>query len=149
MPAPTTVITEDEFKSYLHARLGDLAAKLAWAVDESYDDVVVDALVEYGVSDIHAVSGLYPVALLKAYGRYCLWRKVAEHTAGEFSRSAEGHQVNPEQVYQQALTAMRLAQEEIDRLKAKVGVASAHVISMVSISRTNDPYEAIEEEDES
>lgn len=143
MPAPTQ-ISEDDLKAYLHDRLGDLAPKLGWTVDASYDDVLIDALVEYGVSDVRSVSGLYRVALLKAEGRYILWRKVAEHTAGEFSRSAEGHQVNPEQVHAQALAAMRLAQEEIDRLKPKVGIASAHIVSMVGVSRPSDPYEALE-----
>lgn len=83
---------------------------LGWSDPASYDDIIVDALMAYGVDDLASARD---IPRLLAVARVALWQAVVEQTSGETYLAmpdgirAYGYQINEQA--QRALAAARRA----------------------------------------
>ena len=143
MPAKTAY-TEAELKAYAHAALGGLSASLGWSVGAgSYDQLIGDALIEYGVTSVDDISGVKQVRLLLACVRYALWTQVANVTVGNFALSDSGTSLSLNQINQQARAAADIAQKEVTRFRDDLERSlNGSGIRIYNVVRTDDPYEA-------
>ncbi|MCC7017833.1 MAG: hypothetical protein IT564_11590 [Rhodospirillales bacterium] len=143
MAAPTSY-TETTLREYLHGRLGSLASVLGWNVaDGSYNEAVNDVLLAYGTADITTVSGAANINLLRAYGRYFLWKSVAEATVNEidYTHADSGATYKHSQIHKQAKDMMKLVADEIVALGGDV---SGYEITAYEIEYTDDMYTALD-----
>lgn len=138
MPLPSSY-TEDGFKAYLHGRLnrGGVADAFGWTVASgSYDEVVNDVLLAYGVTDIAEATD---VAKLRALGNLALWQAAKEAAVLEVDYSADGTSFSREAIFKH-IEAM-LGQARYDAIPyADDGVYS---VDIYGVSRS-DPYSPIE-----
>lgn len=112
MAAPSSY-TESTFKAYLHTVLGAVADVLGWTTgDGDYDEVVNETLLAYGTDDITSVSGRDNIRALRALGRAEAWRAVVVETATDFDFQADGGDYKRSQIHQQAVEALRRAEDE-------------------------------------
>ena len=143
MAAPTSY-TETTFKTYLHGRLGSLADAFQWTVaGGNYDEAVNDALLAYGESDITQITTAMNINLLRAYGRYFLWKSVAEATVNEidYTHADSGATYKHSQIHKQAKEMMQTAAAEIAALGGDV---SGYQVEAYSIEYTDDMYTALD-----
>ena len=143
MAAPSSY-TETTFKAYLHGRLGALADALEWTVvGENYDEAVNDALLAYGEDDITAITTATNINLLRAYGRYFLWKSVAEATVNEidYTHADSGATYKHSQIHKQAKDMMKVAQADIEALGGDV---SGYEVNAYTIEYTDDMYTALD-----
>lgn len=143
MAAPTSY-TETTFKTYLDGRLGTLADALKWNVaDGSYDEALNDALLAYGTADITTVSSAANINLLRAYGRYFLWKSVSEATVNEidYTHADSGATYKHSQIHSQAKAMMDTAAADIAALGGDV---SGYEVSAYEIEYTDDMYTALD-----
>jgi len=143
MAAPASY-TETTFKTYLHGRLGSLASVLKWNVaDGSYNEAVNDALLAYGTADITTVSGAANINLLRAYGRYFLWKSVAEATVNEidYTHADSGATYKHSQIHKQAKDMMNTAAADIAALGGDI---SGYEVTAYDIEYTDDMYTALD-----
>ena len=143
MAAPASY-TETTFKTYLHGRLGSLADALQWTVaGGNYDEAVNDALLAYGESDITQITTAMNINLLRAYGRYFLWKSVAEATVNEidYTHADSGATYKHSQIHKQAKEMMQTAAAEIAALGGDV---SGYQVEAYSIEYTDDMYTALD-----
>lgn len=138
MPLPTSY-TEDGFKAYLHGRLnrGGVADAFGWSVAAgSYDEIVNDTLLAYGVTGIAAAVD---VAKLRALGSLALWQAAKEAAVLEINYTADGTTFNREAIFQHIETMLAQA-----RLNALLFDDSSYAISITGIDHSGDPYSPIE-----
>ena len=133
--------TEATFKAYLHALLnmGGFAGDLGWSVvGGQYDEIVNEALLTFGNSDITTITGSSDLNKIRIAGRVALWGVVASATAHlRDSRTASGTQSSLSQVYDHAIRELQRANDAA----ANVGLSSAAMtIGITTIRATNDPY---------
>jgi hypothetical protein len=143
MAAPTSY-TETTFKTYLDGRLGTLADALKWAVASgSYDEALNDALLAYGTDDITTVTSAANINLLRAYGRYFLWKSVAEATVNEidYTHADSGATYKHSQIHSQARKMMDTAAADIAALGGDI---SGYEVTAYDIEYTNDMYTALD-----
>ena len=143
MAAPTSY-TETTLREYLHGRLGSFASVLGWNVaDGSYNEAVNDTLLAYGESDITAITTAANINLLRAYGRYFLWKSVAEATVNEidYTHADSGATYKHSQIHKQAKDMMKLVADEIVALGGDV---SGYEITAYEIEYTDDMYTALD-----
>ena len=143
MAAPSSY-TETTFKTYLDGRLGSLASVLGWNVaDGSYNEAVNDTLLAYGESDITAITTAANINLLRAYGRYFLWKSVAEATVNEidYTHADSGATYKHSQIHSQAKAMMNTAAGDIAALGGDV---SGYEVSAYEIEYTDDMYTALD-----
>jgi len=143
MAAPASY-TETTFKTYLHGRLGSLADAFQWTVaGGNYDEAVNDALLAYGESDITQITTAMNINLLRAYGRYFLWKSVAEATVNEidYTHADSGATYKHSQIHKQAKEMMQTAAAEIAALGGDV---SGYQVEAYSIEYTDDMYTALD-----
>jgi hypothetical protein len=143
MAAPTSY-TETTFKTYLDGRLGSLADALKWTVaGGNYDEAVNDALLAYGTDDITAISTAENINLLRAYGRYFLWKSVAEATVNEidYTHADSGATYKHSQIHKQAKSMMDTAAADIAALGGDV---SGYELTAHDIVYTDDLYTAVD-----
>lgn len=143
MAAPSSY-TETTFKTYLHGRLGALADALKWNVaDGNYDEAVNDTLLAYGTDDITTINTAANVNLLRAYGRYFLWKSVAEATVNrmDYTHADSGATYKHSQIHKQAKDMMKLVADEIVALGGDV---SGYEITAYEIEYLDDMYTALD-----
>ncbi len=143
MAAPSSY-TETTFKTYLDGRLGSLADVLKWTVaGGNYDEVVNDALLAYGTADITTVTSAANINLLRAYGRYFLWKSVAEATVNEidYTHADSGATYKHSQIHKQAKDMMNTAAGDIAALGGDV---SGYEVIAYDIEYTDDMYTALD-----
>ena len=134
--------TETTFKTYLHGRLGGLAAALHWSVASgSYDEALNDTLLAYGQDDITLITGSGNINLFRAYGRYFLWKSVVEATVNEidYTHADSGATYKHSQINKQARDAMKDAANDIAALGGDV---SGYQVESYPIQYTDDLYTA-------
>lgn len=139
MSAPTT-ITESELKAYLHATLDSyISSFLVWTVaGGSYDYIVEDALIEYGAEDTDDIDSIEEVKLMRACGRYCMWKKVVAATVGLCDSTDSEISDKASQINAQARKAMADERSEMEDAKALVDGDSTGV-RVYSVRRRDDP----------
>ena len=133
MPLPSSY-TEDGFKAYLHGRLnrGGVADAFGWTVASgSYDEVVNDVLLAYGVADIAEATD---VAKLRALGNLALWQAAKEAAVLEVDYSADGTSFSREAIFRHIETM--LGQATYDAIPF---VSGSYSVDIYSVSRS-DPY---------
>lgn len=133
MPLPSSY-TEDGFKAYLHGRLnrGGVADAFGWTVASgSYDEVVNDVLLAYGVADIAEATD---VAKLRALGNLALWQAAKEAAVLEVDYSADGTSFSREAIFKHIETM--LGQATYDAIPF---VSGGYSVDIYSVSRS-DPY---------
>jgi len=147
MASPTS-ITESAAKALAHATLGNFAAILEWTIEgDSYDEIVDDAVAEFGEDVITDVAGIKNVQLLKACVRFVLWREVTSATNVQFNLSDSGDSLSLSQLNDHARKSAKEWLSEINRLRIDASLeadglsAGALVASMTEITRSDDPYE--------
>ena len=121
----------------LHGRLnrGGVAEAFGWTVAAgSYDEIVNDTLLAYGVTDIGDAADL---AKLRALGNLALWQAAEEATVLEVSYTADNTTFNREAIFQHV--AAMLAQARLDALPYDDG----YQVDVYSVAR-HDPYSPIE-----
>ena len=144
-----TTMTEAELKSYAHRALGPMAAMLGFTIDGgSYDQVMADALLEYGVTDADEIEGITEVRLGYACMRLELWRYLTDYTSTRFNLSDAGTSLSLEQIHNHARKNMESAQARVDRLRADLAIETAEasdeeVFAVTDVTRADDPYEAL------
>jgi hypothetical protein len=140
MPAPTTV-TESDLKTYLHSVLdARVSAFLSWTVVGGYyDSIVEDALLLYGAEDISEITSTDMVQLMRACGRYCMWRKVVSSTTG--SHDSDNYEIAAKwsQINTQARKCMEDEKALVDELQAALDTEGTPGFRVYKIKRTNDP----------
>lgn len=119
-------ITDEELGQWMLRTVGARIARvLGWETLASVTDIIIDALVAYGVDTVAQVDD---VPRLKALARVELWRAVVEQTSGETYLAmpdgirAYGHQIN-----QQAVRALAVAE------RAAAIYGEAYVVTRVTI----------------
>lgn len=145
MPVPTGY-TEDTFKDYMHGRLGKMSSidALKWTVaDGDYDEALNDTLFAYGQTDIALITGNGNIQLLRAYGRYFLWKSVAEATIKQhdYTHADSGATYKFSQMHEQAKEMMTIAADDIAALGGDV---SGFAIESFPIVYTDDLYTAVD-----
>lgn len=136
MPVPTSY-TETTLALYLHGHLnqGHLADMLAWSVEAgSYDEIVTDVLLAYGVNNIAEATS---IGKLRALGLVALWENVKTAAVGEINYSADGQTYSREAIFQ-----------HIDNMLARARAnampyADDYAVDIYGVSR-DDPYSPIE-----
>jgi hypothetical protein len=134
MAAPTSY-TEAELKAYIHASLAGVAEVFGWTVaGGSYDEMVNDALLALGHSDIASVSGVQDVSRLRTVARLMAWRAVVEQSSMNFDFSADGGSYSRSQVNE-------MARERVSALETEtagyLGTFAAHT---QPVKYAHDPY---------
>lgn len=133
MPVPSSY-TEDTLKAFCHTLLTETATGLGWSVDGgSYDSVVEDVLIEYGVPNIAEASDLRKI---RALARVCTWKKVLAATSLDYTFSADGGSFQRGQMFDHAKTQFELASVEA---ASYLGVGSVTMYQFRD-DHTNDPY---------
>ena len=143
MAAPISY-TEELFKAYLHGRLGSLSDVLKWNVaDGNYDEAVNDALLAYGTDDIATITSAANINLLRAYGRYFLWKSVAEATVNkmDYTHADSGATYKHSQIHKQAKDMMAIAAADIGALGGDI---SGYEVTAYEIQYTDDLYTALD-----
>ncbi len=134
MAAPSAY-TEAELKAYIHTALGAVASSLGWTVNAgSYDEIVNDALLAYGVDDIASVSGRESIAKLRALSRLMAWRAVVSETATDYNFSADGGSYSRAQVNEMARARVADLETETAAYRMENAVRTQRVVY------ANDPY---------
>ena len=136
MPVPTSY-TETKLALYLHGHLNQagLADMLAWSVEAgSYDEIVTDALLAYGVNDIAEATS---IGKLRALGLVALWENAKTAVVAEINYSADGQSYSREAIFQ-----------HIDNMLAQARAtampyADDYTIALYGVSH-DDPYSPIE-----
>jgi hypothetical protein len=138
MPVPTSY-DEDGFKAYLHGRLnrGGVADAFGWTVAAgSYDEIVNDTLLAYGVADVAEATD---IAKLRALGNLALWEAAKEAAVLEVDYSADGASFSREAIFRHIETMLGQA-----RYDAILYVNSdGYTVDIYGVSRS-DPYSPIE-----
>ncbi|MCB8988086.1 MAG: hypothetical protein H6661_10105 [Ardenticatenaceae bacterium] len=137
MPLPTSY-DEDGFKAYLHGRLnrGGVADAFGWTVAAgSYDEIVNDTLLAYGVTDVGEAAD---VAKLRALGSLALWQAAKEAAVLEINYTADGTSFSREAIFGH-IEAM-LGQARYDAIPY---VDDGYQVDIFGVSR-RDPYGPIE-----
>lgn len=138
MPLPTSY-DEDGFKAYLHGRLnrGGVADAFGWSVAAgSYDEIVNDTLLAYGLTDVGDAADL---AKLRALGRLALWQAAEEAAVLEISYTADNTTFNREAIFQHI--AAMLAQARLDALP--YDATAGYQVDILGVAY-HDPYEPID-----
>lgn len=148
--AAATTITESEARTYADATLGTFADFLGWTVAlGSYNEIVNDAVGEYGETLITAVSGVKQTQLMKACVRYVLWRTVTQVSNDKFNISQTGTGLSLSQVNDHARASMQFALDEMARLRLDVASDEADLdpgeqaISVTTVIRETTEYPAL------
>ena len=138
MPLPASY-DEDGFKAYLHGRLnrGGVADAFGWSVAAgSYDEIVNDTLLAYGVTDVGEAAD---VAKLRALGSLALWQAAKEAAVLEVDYSADGTSFSREAIFRHVEAL--LAQARLDALPYQA--ALDYSVDILSVAH-HDPYEALD-----
>lgn len=138
MPLPTSY-DDEGFKAYLHGRLnrGGVADAFGWSVAAgSYDEIVNDTLLAYGVAD---VPGATDLKKLRALGNLTLWQAAKEAAVLEVDYSADGTSFNREAIFRH-ITDM-LGQARYDAIPYLND--DGYSVDIYGVSRS-DPYSPIE-----
>lgn len=139
MPVPASY-TEETLAAFLHASIGGTAEALGWSVVAgSYDLPVTRALMDYGESDISAITGLANLAKLQALALVRVWESVVMSTAADFDFKVDGGQYNRSQIHNQAKQALATAKA------AAMPYDPAWSVQVGAISYPDDPYKHREE----
>ncbi len=138
MPLPSSY-SEESFKAYLHGRLnrGGVAEAFGWTVAAgSYDEIVNDTLLAYGVTDVADATDL---AKLRALGHLALWEAAKEAAVLEVDYSADGASFSREAIFRHIETMLGQA-----RYDATVYLDDdLYTVSIHTVGR-HDPYSPIE-----
>lgn len=134
MAVPTSY-SYSEFKDYLQLEvLQEVARTLNWIDD--YDDsnfdstpiyraITDEALIILGHTDISEVSGLFNVKKFRMMARIEAWRAVAAATFGDVHLESEGTQYNRQQIFNNAIEQLQLAEQDfVTELVNEVDVLS-------------------------
>jgi hypothetical protein len=130
--------TEASFSDYLHAIMGQVADLLGWKLEEgSYDEVINDTLLAYGVSDIADATDIKKV---RALGKLCLWRAVLISAIPEINYTADGTTMNREAIFQHAQAMLERATAEAAPYDAEYVSNYVYDAEIIGVSRA-DPYQ--------
>lgn len=132
-----TVYSATSLAVYLKYVPGDIIAVLGW--DENTPQVqeaVNDALLEYGDTDISAITGSDGIRRLRALGRRAIWRAIVQTTANWYSITDNGQKLERQQVHDHAVA--QLAQADDDCRAA--GADPALAVGVLNVQRVRDPY---------
>ncbi|MCA9936192.1 MAG: hypothetical protein H6662_15605 [Ardenticatenaceae bacterium] len=130
--------SEATLKTYLHGILsrGGIAATLDWQIEAgSYDEIITDTLLAYGVDDIAEATD---VAKLRALARLALWEAVETAVPLEINYTADGATFNREAIFQHVQTMLQRA-----RLDA-FAYTDDYQVDVLGVQRDYDPYDAID-----
>lgn len=137
MPVPTEY-TEDELKAYLHSVLNrsGLADMLGWSVaGGSYDEIVTDTLLAYGVSSITSATN---ISKLRALAVLALWQTAETAVVSEINYTADGATFNREAIFQH-ITRM-LERARVDAF----AYTDDYQVQVYGVQRDYDPYNEID-----
>lgn len=135
----TLTFTRTSAAEYVHRQLGDIAVALGWTVlDDSYHDIIDDAILDAGESDILDIGTEREDAqkfraLLKRAG----WRAAVPALASRFDLDLDGQKLSRSQMQTMAKAALALAESEAARYGASDSVALVY-----GIRRPADPYDS-------
>ncbi len=134
--------TELKFAEFLHATLGQVAEALNWGVGAaSYDEVVNESLLEYGVDDIATITGNPSLKKFRAIGKVKAWEAVVTQTAADFNFSADGGKYDRSQIHEMAMKNLALAQA------AAADYLGEYRVGIDRIDHYHDPYTYRDEND--
>ncbi len=142
MALPTSY-TEEQFKQYLHntLNLGGFADDMGWTVDDGqYDEIVNNALLYYGASDISTISGATDINKLRVAGQVALWEGVLDGVSHyRQSSTPDGASSSLNQVYEHA-------EKQLARVQGKaagLGLSGASIyppVRIYGVRYQDDPY---------
>ena len=107
MPIPTAY-TEEELKTYMLAKTGNLGTLLELTT-ASFDDAVVETLLAYGEDDI---ANAVDIPKLRALAKVQAWTVAVEASSGWYDFRSGQDQFDRETVHNQAKTLLAKAQGE-------------------------------------
>lgn len=146
MTVPASYASEAALASYMLGVLGDVGKDLgismvptAEGVPGDFAEPINDVLLTYGADTVGVISGTESVAKLRAIARVYAWRLALSRAAARYDFSDGTQSLKRSQVFSQIKSA--LAQAESDA--AALGVGTAPVVKVGSISYIDDPYRAI------
>lgn len=98
-----TSYTVSSFAEYIADEvLGHVADVLEWDTTDDlaiYEDILDEALLQLGYTDVSSVSGDENIRKLRMFGRIEAWRKVQSNSCGDINMGAEGGNYQREQVF--------------------------------------------------
>jgi len=142
MALPTSY-TETTFADYLHGILSHTANALGWSVaGGDYAEIVNDALLIAGVSDITTVAGAGPMRLLRIAGQIALWQAVVAAFVGDYDFEADGGRYDRDQLFQhaKAMLAMARGQGVVAGLDVDGDGGTAWEVQGGTVGYAGDPY---------
>ena len=133
MALPTSY-TENGLAEFMHGQAGDTADLLGWTVaGQSYDEIVNDTLLAYGVDTIEEATDMRK---LRALAKLRLWTAVQSAALPEINHAADGASFDREAIFTHA-TAL-LNQARVDALPYD-DAFGGYAVDSYSVDR-NDPY---------
>ena len=141
MTVATAYASEDALGSYLLEVLGRVAETLGWKTPQDLRLPVLEALSDYGASDIASVSGFDNARKLRALGRVQAWRAAVANLAAMHDYSEGGGSASKDQLY-------RHAKEMLADAVAEAATYSAtYAVAIDRVTYLHDPYTAVPDED--
>jgi hypothetical protein len=127
---------EQALAEYMHRIVGPIAGALRWAVeDASYQEIVSDALLAFGQTDLTQITGDAEIAKLRTVARWAVWRAAVEQLSAAYDYTTEGQTFNRSQMQKAAQTALDRSERELS--SAGLGNWKPIVSRAVHI---HDPY---------
>jgi hypothetical protein len=110
MSVPTTY-TASALIDYMASVVGpDTVAILKWTKPGSYQEIVTDTLIAYGVENITEATN---IRKLRAYARREVWRAVVEQTVPFYDLTTpDGIRIERDQLHAQAVEAFKQASRD-------------------------------------
>lgn len=108
MTVPTSY-SEASFRTYLEEVLGAELVSILSIVSAAETEIIYDALLDYGVSDIANATDIKKLRLL---GKVHLWKHVMGITAGRYNQTADGASLQRQQIHEMAKENYQMALNE-------------------------------------
>jgi hypothetical protein len=136
MPVPTAY-TEADLALYVERLLGPIAAALGWtAADGDFDEVLVDAMLDYGVSSIGAITwNATTLVAVRTLVARAAWRRAVGALAAGFDFSIDQQSFSRSQRQKMAQAALALAEQQ-----ALPYAADRPDVLITSVAHRGDPY---------
>lgn len=137
MPSYTTTT----FADYLHASLSHTAAALSWISPTDYGEMITDALLMLGMTDVSEAVTPLQIRMLRMAGQVAMWQAVCAAFVGEYDFDADGGRYDRDQLYQHAMKQFETVRGQARAMGIDVDGdgGSAWAITSGSVSY-DDPY---------
>lgn len=129
--AVPTLYDQTTLVDYLHLTLGETADVLGWnAADDRFVEIVNDALVRYGVSDLDEATN---IPKLRALARVALWSAVTAATVGYYSFSIDQQSTSLKHIPENARAMLEAAERDAAQFDVPV-------VQLSPVRHLHDPY---------